>query len=112
MERIITDNIDHIAEVCRKYHVKNLYVFGSATGPGIDGNTFGPDSDIDLLVEYEDIVYDPDSPLSGFEFLYMIKEFEALFGRKVDLVGVRSLRNPVLIRNINRQKQLIYGRTG
>lgn len=112
MEKIVTDNMERIAEICRKYYVKSLYVFGSAAGRGIDGNPFGPHSDIDLLVEYEDVVYTEDTPIGGFDFLYMIKEFENLFGRKVDLVSFRSLRNPILIKHINEQKQLVYGQAG
>lgn len=110
MEQIILKNLGKIAEICRKYHVKTMYVFGSATGRGIDGNPFGPDSDVDLLVEFEDIVYDVNSGISGFQRLDMQEELETIFGRKVDLVSIRALRNPVLIRNINKQKQLIYGR--
>lgn len=110
MEQIIINNLDKIAEICRKYHVKTMYVFGSATGQGIDGNPFNETSDIDLLVDYEDIIYDANSAVSGFELLQMIDELQALFGRKVDLVSLRALHNPVLIRNINNQKQLIYER--
>lgn len=108
MERIITDNMERIAAVCRKYHVKTLYAFGSATGRGIDGNSFGPDSDIDLLVEYEDIVYDINSPISGFHSLYLERELEALFGCKVDLVGLHALRNKYFIQAIEQSKTIIY----
>ena len=110
MEQIILKKLDKITELCRKYNVKTLWVFGSATGRGIDGNPFGPDSDIDLLVEFEDVVYDINSPISGFHSFYLKEELEKIFDRKVDLVGIRALRNPVLIRNINKQKQIIYGR--
>lgn len=108
MEPIITDNLEQIARLCRKYHVKRLYVFGSATGRGIDDTPFGPESDVDLLVEYEDIVYDINSPISGFHSFYLEEEFEKLLGRKVDLVSVRALRNPFFIKYVEQQKQLIY----
>ncbi len=37
-----------IAEFCRRHHVKRLALFGSVLGEG-----FGPDSDVDVLVEFE-----------------------------------------------------------
>lgn len=59
---------------CRKYHISKLSLFGSAlTGE------FGPDSDIDVLVEFE-----PDYT-PGLSFFRMESELSALFGRKVDL---------------------------
>jgi predicted nucleotidyltransferase len=37
------------------------------------------------------------------------ENLEALFGREVDLVEEQTLRNPVLIKSINKSKSLIYG---
>jgi predicted nucleotidyltransferase len=36
------------------------------------------------------------------------ERLEKLFGREVDLVEEQTLRNPILIRSINKSKQLIY----
>lgn len=108
MERIISDNIDRVAEICRQYHVKRLYVFGSATGQGIDGHIFGPESDVDLLVEFENTVYD----FVNFDYISnkynLIDELAQVFGRKVDLVPQNTLRNPRFIQYVEKQKQLIY----
>lgn len=108
MEKIITDNLDAIRALCRRYYVKTLYVFGSATGRGIDGNTFGPDSDIDLLVEYEDIVYEAEH-LDAFD-IYMDTYYalKALLGREIDLVSARAQNSTRFKRNVEQTKQAIY----
>jgi len=65
-----------IAEFCRKHGIRRLAVFGSALR-----DDFGPDSDIDLLVEFE-----PDRIPTLFDIAGMEQELSALFGgRKVDL---------------------------
>lgn len=103
MERIITDNLSRIAETCRKYHVKALYVFGSATGQGID-NVFRPESDVDLLVRFED-KYVSSQP---FDLFYFKEEMEAIFNRKVDVTEEPAMRNPYFIQVVEQTKQLIY----
>ena len=61
---------------CRKWGVLELSVFGSALRAD-----FGPDSDIDLLA-----VLDPSRKIGMFEWVEMIEELKAIFGRDVDLV--------------------------
>jgi len=69
-----------LAEICRRHHVKRLALFGSA----IHGD-FGPESDIDLLVEFEE------GKTPGFDFVRLQQELSELFGREVDLHTCRSL---------------------
>jgi len=65
-----------IAEFCRRHGIRRLAVFGSALR-----EDFGPDSDIDLLVEFE-----RDRIPTLFDIAGMEQELSALFGgRKVDL---------------------------
>lgn len=64
-----------LAELCRKYGIAELSVFGSVAR-GDDR----PDSDVDLLY-----VRGPDSVL-GWEFFGLQEELEALIGRSVDVV--------------------------
>jgi len=67
---------DEIAEFCRRNHIHRLYLFGSALR-----DDFRPDSDVDVLVEFES------GHVPGFFRLFdMEAELSALFGgRKVDL---------------------------
>jgi len=67
---------DLIASFCRESHIRRLAVFGSALRPD-----FRPDSDIDLLVEFE-----PGQVPGLFGIARMERELSALLGgRKVDL---------------------------
>ncbi len=63
-----------IAEFCRRNHILRLSVFGSALR-----DDFRPDSDIDILVEFEP------GKTPGFAFVGMQDELSELLGRKVDL---------------------------
>lgn len=66
---------DELAEFCRKNHIRRLSLFGSAVS-----GRLGPDSDIDLLVEFEQ------GQTPGlFSIVRMETELGEVFGRKVDL---------------------------
>jgi hypothetical protein len=71
---------EKLAPLCRRYHVKRLSLFGSVLT-----SDFGPDSDVDVLVEFE-----PDRT-PGFGFVQLQRELSELFGREVDLHTYRSL---------------------
>jgi predicted nucleotidyltransferase len=98
------DLIDHhredLADLCRRYHVKTLELFGSAT----DG-TFNPArSDLDFLVEFL-----PEAAERFFHGYFDLKdELEQLFGRKVDLVMPRAIRNPYFLKAVNEQRTVLY----
>ena len=102
--KLIELNLEKIYELCRKYKVKTLSVFGS-----ILTDRFNDDSDVDLLVNF--LPYDPDSLEFDYvsNYIDLAESLETLFGRKVDLVVESGLRNKYFIANLNRTKQLIYG---
>jgi uncharacterized protein len=80
---IIDDNRDAIAALCRKYRVKALWVFGSATS-----NTWDPEtSDVDFLVDLGD--YEPGIAM---RYLDLADDLEKLMGRRIDLISVGGLR--------------------
>ena len=66
---------DLIAAFCEEHGITRLSIFGSALRPD-----FGPDSDIDVLVEFE-----PDRIPGLFGFAGMELELTRMLGRKVDL---------------------------
>lgn len=72
---------DQIVELCRRYGIAELSVFGSVAR-GEDR----PDSDVDLLY-----VRVPDSTSSLWELWELRDELEQLLGRKVDLVSKDNL---------------------
>lgn len=71
-----------IADFCRRHQVRRLALFGSALR-----DDFRPDSDIDVLVEFE-----PGHVPDFFRLYDIEQELSALFdGRPVDLVTYRAL---------------------
>jgi predicted nucleotidyltransferase len=95
--------LDRIAELCRKYYVVELSIFGSFLR-----DDFGPESDIDLLVIFQDDDY---GPWMG-KLLQMEDELSALLGRKVDLVPKESIErseNWIRRNRILDTAQVIYG---
>lgn len=97
---IIDKNKDNLNKLCTLFNVEKMYLFGSALN-----STFNDKSDVDLLVKFKPI------ELSQYFDNYMnFKEkLESLFGREVDLLEEQALRNPILIKSINKSKELIYG---
>jgi predicted nucleotidyltransferase len=69
--RIDPDKIDAF---CRKHHIRKLSFFGSVLR-----DDFGPQSDVDVLVEFEP------GHVPGLAFFSMESELSNILGRKVDL---------------------------
>ena len=87
-----------LAELCRKWKVTELSLFGS-----ILRDDFGPDSDVDVLV-----VFQPDAPWSLWDLLDMREELQDLFGRTIDLVEKEALRNPFRRYEILKNHKVLY----
>ena len=85
MLELIEQHRGEMEGLCRKYHVKSLELFGSAA----DGTFDFARSDLDFLVEFL-----PDVPKRIFGGYFDLKfDLERLFGRNVDLVMPRAVRN-------------------
>ena len=89
---------ERIAEICRRWHVQELSLFGSAAR-----GELRPDSDIDLMV-----AFDPKAPRTFEAYLSIKEEFERLFGREVDLITKGPIRNPFRRRSIEHDLKVIY----
>jgi predicted nucleotidyltransferase len=89
--------LDRIEELCRRWKVRQLAVFGSLVSGG-----FRPESDVDFLV-----TFDPDAGWDLWDLVDMRQQFQELLGREVDLVEERSLRNPYRRRSILRSKRVV-----
>jgi uncharacterized protein len=76
---------DRLAQLCRRYGVRELSLFGSALR-----QDFGPDSDVDVLVEF-----DPSAQVGFLTLSKMRRELSALVGRRVDLVPKRGLKESI-----------------
>ncbi len=97
---LIEQHREELAELCRRYRVRTLELFGSAA----DG-TFDPTrSDLDFLVEFL-----PEAAGRIFDGYFDLKEaLEQLFGHEVDLVMPRAIRNPYFLKAVNQQRQVLY----
>ena len=98
---LITDNLQKIIALCKKYKVSALYVFGSILTP-----RFNDHSDVDFSATFN---HDPDPLVAGENFMNFYMDLEALMGRRIDLVDEEFLRNKYFIQELNETKQLIYG---
>ena len=100
MDVEVREKIALLKALCRKYRVATMYLFGSAA----TGN-FNENSDIDLLISFQNNVTLNEYADNYFDLLF---EIEDMFGRKVDMVAENTLSNPYFIRSVEDTKQLIY----
>jgi predicted nucleotidyltransferase len=87
-----------LARFCRKHHVRRLALFGSVLGEG-----FGPQSDIDVLVEFEEGHVPGLIRLAGME-----RELSGVMGgRKVDLRTPQDL-SPYFRQEVLERAEVLY----
>ena len=99
MVSLIKKYQNELTQLCRKYHVRRLDVFGSAaTGE------FESSSDIDFLVEFDNKV----NQRRFDNYFDLHRALEQLFARPVGLVEPGGLRNPYFIRQVNQTRKQVY----
>jgi len=98
MSAIPTIDSGQIADFCRRWKVTELALFGSVLR-----EDFRPDSDVDVLVTFE-----PGAPWTLWDLSRMRIELEAIFGREVDLVEKKALRNPFRRQAILANQRVVY----
>lgn len=97
---LIDKNIKRVKTLCEKHKVEKLYLFGSATN-----ESFSKESDMDFLVKFKI----SDLSLYFDNYMSFKEKLGEIFKREIDLVEEQTLRNPILINSINKNKELIYG---
>ncbi len=100
MNAIVERKRAEVEALCREHGVQRLFLIGSATGPAFDSAR----SDVDFLVVFRE------QERGGYDdvFFRLLERLETLFGRPVDLIEARTLKNPYMIASVNRTKQLLY----
>jgi uncharacterized protein len=88
---------DKLADVCRRYQVRELSLFGSSAR-----GEARPDSDIDILVDFL-----PSAQTGLLDYAGLMLELADLFGRKVDLVSKKGLK-PLIRNSVLREARLLY----
>ena len=87
---------EQIAEFCRRNRVRRLALFGS-----VIRDDFRPESDVDVLVEFEP------GYAAGFVFFQMRRELTAMLGREVDMHTAASL-SPYFRQEVLDEAEEIY----
>lgn len=80
LRRLVESRREQVMAIASRHHASRVRLFGSAAR-----GDERPDSDIDLLVDF-----DEDSSL--FDLMRMSRELEALLGRPVDVVSAGGLK--------------------
>lgn len=96
----IASHLSALAQLCKRFRVCRLEVFGSAVRGDFDPRR----SDLDFLV-----VFEPLPPGAYAEAYLGFKEaLEMLFGGPVDLVAPSAIRNPYFRESVEASKALLY----
>jgi uncharacterized protein len=87
---------EEISEFCRQHHIKKLAFFGSVLR-----DDFGPDSDVDILVEFQP------GHTPGLSFFSMQEELARILNHKVDLNTLNFL-SPYFRKDIQQEMLVEY----
>jgi len=87
---------EKIAEICRRYGIQEMAVFGSAAR-----NDMRPDSDVDIMVEFFPGV------VHGWEYFHLEEELAEAFGRGVDMATKKWIK-PRIKPHILSEARVIY----
>jgi predicted nucleotidyltransferase len=93
---LVDNRRKELDEICHRRQVHRLELFGSAAR-----DDFTSSSDLDFLVEFV-----PSPSLDNY--LGLRDDLQSLFGRPVDLVMPKAVRNPYVRASIERDRQLLY----
>jgi uncharacterized protein len=99
MPEYLEPYLNDIKNICQKYKVKVLYAFGS-----VCTTNFRMDSDIDLIYSFKKI---PILDYSDYYFNFK-DDLEELLHRDIDLLSEKSMKNPFLIKVVEKTKTKIY----
>ncbi len=97
--RALEEYQEELNELCKKYHVDALYVFGSFADGAARMN-----SDMDFLVSFKELSIEQYTD----SYFDLHEALEKLYGRRIDLVTVNSLSNPYFMESVESTKQLLY----
>ena len=101
MNIVVKSKLDTLKELCIRYHVKRLELFGSgAFSEDFDAKN----SDLDFLVEFQ--------PLKEGEYFDtyfgLLEELQDLFERHIDLVMTRAIKNKYFLQSVNKSRAVLY----
>jgi uncharacterized protein len=97
---LVEKNRNELAELCRRFNVERLELFGSAA----TGSFQPASSDLDFIVRFSS------TPAGSYldQYLDFAEALEHLFQRPVDLLTERAIRNPYFRRSVEATRQSVY----
>jgi len=101
MVALLQQHEDAVRELCQRFQVQRLELFGSAaTGAHFRDD----DSDLDFLVEFQPLEAGRDADA----YFGLLAALEDLFRRPVDLVMARAITNPYFLESVNQTRTVLY----
>lgn len=103
MNALIEAKKKELVELCRRYKVQRLELFGSAAREDFDPQR----SDLDFIVVFEPA----ESATPGHyanRYFGLLESLESLFNRSVDLVELSAIRNPYFFQAIQSSRSVLY----
>jgi hypothetical protein len=100
MNALVEPRRKQLDELCRRFRVRRLALFGSYVTSQFDPAT----SDLDFLVDFQPLPTGEHSK----SYFGLLAELEALFGKAVDLVEADAIRNPYVKQEIDRTQEIVY----
>jgi predicted nucleotidyltransferase len=100
MVSLIAQYRDELEELCRRYHVRRLELFGSATSGEFYPNT----SDLDFLVLFDEL----EPAIYADAYLGFYESLTTLFDRRIELVSTTAITNPYFLESIQRNRETLY----
>ncbi|MBN1764185.1 MAG: hypothetical protein JW860_02925 [Sedimentisphaerales bacterium] len=101
MIQLIKEHFDVVVQLCSKYHAQKMYIFGSALN---EDDFNDSESDLDFLVEF--FVLEPAQHAKNY--FGLLQDLKDEFNRSVDLVELKSIKNPYFLKASNQHREQIY----
>ena len=100
MNSLIENKLPEIIALCKEHRVNSIAVFGSAAK-----NAMHENSDIDFLVQFSEEI---DVMEYADNYFKLLEKLQKITGKRIDLVSRKSLKNPILIQEIEASKIDLY----
>ena len=97
---LLEQNRASLLDLCRRYGVRRLDVFGSALREDFDPGR----SDLDFVVEFNNFTIDN----AADRYLGLLADLEDLYARKIDLVSYSAIQNPYFRRVVDDTRVTLY----
>ena len=100
MTSVVVEQAAELEQLCLRYNVLRLDLFGSA----VTSQYQPKESDLDFVVEFQPL---PDGAYADTYF-GLLEALERLFGKPVDLVVDSAIKNPYFRQSIEETKRPVY----